>query len=46
MVRLLYPVAAAESTLAAVGEFLHALGIEVRRELDPDVPALIKNTKL
>jgi hypothetical protein len=29
-----------------VGEFLHALGIEVRRELDPDVPALIKNTKL
>ena len=46
MVRLLYPVAAAESTLAAVGGFLHALGIEVRRELDPDVPALIKNTKL
>jgi 3-hydroxybutyryl-CoA dehydrogenase len=46
MVRLLYPVAASESTLAAVGGFLHALGIEVRRELDPDVPALIKNTKL
>src|ERR1700691_5626783 len=43
MVRLLYPVAASESTLAAVGGFLHALGIEVRRELDPDVPALIKN---
>jgi 3-hydroxybutyryl-CoA dehydrogenase len=46
MVRLLYPVAAAESTLAAVGRFLRALGIEVRRELDPDVPALIKNTVL
>src|SRR6202042_447984 len=35
MVRLLYPVAAAESTLAAMGWFLRALGIEVRRELDP-----------
>jgi hypothetical protein len=23
--------------------FLHSLGIEVRRELDPDVPALMKN---
>jgi 3-hydroxybutyryl-CoA dehydrogenase len=45
-VRLLYPVAAAESTLAAVGRFLRALGIEVRRELDPDVPALIKNNVL
>jgi 3-hydroxybutyryl-CoA dehydrogenase len=45
-VRLLYPVAAAESTLAAVGWFLRALGIEVRRELDPDVPSLIKNTVL
>jgi 3-hydroxybutyryl-CoA dehydrogenase len=46
MVRLLYPVAAAESTLAAVGRFLHTLGLETRRELDPDVPALIKNTVL
>ena len=45
-VRLLYPVAAGESTLAAVRGFLHALGIEVRLELDPDVPALIKNTVL
>ena len=43
-VRLLYPATAAESTLTAMGEFLRALGIEVQRELDPDVPALMKNT--
>jgi hypothetical protein len=41
--RLLYPAAAAESTLAAVEKFLHALGLEVQRELDPDAPTLIKN---
>jgi hypothetical protein len=29
-----------------VGRFLHTLGLETRRELDPDVPALIKNTVL
>jgi 3-hydroxybutyryl-CoA dehydrogenase len=44
MVRLLYPAAAEESTLAAVGGLLGALGVEVQRELDPDVPSLIKNT--
>jgi 3-hydroxybutyryl-CoA dehydrogenase len=44
VVRLLYPAAAAESTLGAMGEFLHALGLETRRELDPEVPVLMKNT--
>jgi 3-hydroxybutyryl-CoA dehydrogenase len=43
-VRLLYPAAAAELTLTAMVGFLHSLGIEVQRELDPDVPALMKNT--
>jgi len=42
-VRLLYPVTAAESTLTAMGGFLYTLGVEVRQELDPDVPLLIKN---
>jgi 3-hydroxybutyryl-CoA dehydrogenase len=41
--RLLYPAAASELTLTAVGNFLGALGVEVRRELDPDVPVLMKN---
>jgi 3-hydroxybutyryl-CoA dehydrogenase len=44
VVRLLYPVAAAESTLTAVDKFLQALGVEVRRETDPEVPLLMKNT--
>jgi 3-hydroxybutyryl-CoA dehydrogenase len=43
VVRLLYPAAAAESTLAAVDTFLQALGVEVRRETDPEVPLLMKN---
>jgi 3-hydroxybutyryl-CoA dehydrogenase len=43
VVRLLYPAAAAESTLTAVGKFLQALGVEVRRESDPEVPLLMKN---
>jgi 3-hydroxybutyryl-CoA dehydrogenase len=43
VVRLLYPAAAAESTLAAVDRFLQTLGIEVRRETDPEVPLLMKN---
>jgi 3-hydroxybutyryl-CoA dehydrogenase len=43
VVRLLYPAAATEATLTAVGEFLRALGVEVRQEADPDVPALMKN---
>jgi 3-hydroxybutyryl-CoA dehydrogenase len=43
VVRLLYPVAAAESTLTAVDKFLRALGVEVRRETDPEVPLLMKN---
>jgi 3-hydroxybutyryl-CoA dehydrogenase len=43
MVRLLYPAAAAESTLNAVDKFLQALGVEVRRETDPEVPLLMKN---
>jgi 3-hydroxybutyryl-CoA dehydrogenase len=43
VVRLLYPAAVAESTLTAVGNFLGALGVEVQREVDPDVPVLMKN---
>jgi 3-hydroxybutyryl-CoA dehydrogenase len=43
VVRLLYPAAAVESTLMAVDKFLLALGIEVRRETDPEVPLLMKN---
>jgi 3-hydroxybutyryl-CoA dehydrogenase len=43
VVRLLYPAAAAESTLAAVDKFLRALGVEVQRETDPEVPLLMKN---
>ena len=41
--RLLYPAAVAGSTLAAVDKFLRALGVEVRRETDPEVPLLMKN---
>jgi hypothetical protein len=43
VVRLVYPAAAIASTLTAMEGFLHALGVEVERELDPDVPVLIKN---
>ena len=43
VVRLLYPAAAAESTLTAVDKFLQALGVEVRRETDPEVPLLMRN---
>ena len=42
-VRLIYPAVAAEATLVAVERFLRALGIDARREFDPDVPALMKN---
>jgi 3-hydroxybutyryl-CoA dehydrogenase len=44
VVRLLYPVAAGESTLRAVDKFLQTLGVEVRWETDPEVPLLMKNT--
>ena len=43
VVRLVYPAAAIASTLTAMEGFLHALGVEVERELDPDVPVLVKN---
>jgi 3-hydroxybutyryl-CoA dehydrogenase len=43
VVRLLYPAAAAESMLRAMDGFLRALGVEVRRETDPEVPLLMKN---
>ena len=43
-VRLLHPAAASAATLKAVSDFLGALGLEVRRELDPDVPVLMKNS--
>ena len=44
VVRLLYPLAAGESTLTTISLFLNRLGVEVRPELDPDVPVLSKNT--
>lgn len=44
VVRLLYPAMATESMLATMDGFLRALGVEVRQELDPDVPVLMKNT--
>ncbi|HEX3374142.1 MAG TPA: 3-hydroxyacyl-CoA dehydrogenase NAD-binding domain-containing protein [Edaphobacter sp.] len=43
VIRLLYPASVAESTLAAVDKFLQTLGVEVRRESDPEVPLLMKN---
>lgn len=43
VVQLVYPASAAESTLTAVDKFLQALGVEVRRESDPEVPLLTKN---
>jgi 3-hydroxybutyryl-CoA dehydrogenase len=43
VVRLLYPAAAATSTLTAVEGFLGSLGLEVRQEPDPEVPVLMKN---
>ena len=43
VVRLLYPAAAAESTLTAVGKFLQTLGVDSRPEADPEVPLLMKN---
>ena len=42
VVRLLYPASVAESTLTAVEKFLQALGVEARRETDPEVPLLVK----
>ena len=43
VVRLLYPASVAGSTLTAVDKFLQTLGVEVRRETDPEVPLLMKN---
>lgn len=42
-VRMLYPDGAVEATLATVANFLHALGLRVRPEADPDAPLLMKN---
>jgi 3-hydroxybutyryl-CoA dehydrogenase len=44
VVRLLYPAAADETVLGAVAAFLKALGVEARKEPDPEVPVLMKNT--
>jgi 3-hydroxybutyryl-CoA dehydrogenase len=44
VVRLLYPAAADEAVLEAVAGFLQALGVEARKEPDPEVPVLMKNT--
>jgi 3-hydroxybutyryl-CoA dehydrogenase len=46
VVRLLYPAAAAASTLTAMEGFLRALGLGPERELDPEVPVLMKNAEL
>jgi 3-hydroxybutyryl-CoA dehydrogenase len=43
VVRLLYPATVTESTLTLMDKFLQALGVEVRRETDPEVPLLMKN---
>jgi 3-hydroxybutyryl-CoA dehydrogenase len=43
-VRLLYPASANEQVLAAVGDFLRVLGLQVQMEADPDVPMLVKNS--
>ena len=43
VVRLLYPATVTESTLRAVDKFLRALGVDLRRETDPEVPLLMKN---
>jgi 3-hydroxybutyryl-CoA dehydrogenase len=40
---LIYPPGVAGGTLAAAERFLRALGIDVRAELDPDSPMLVKN---
>jgi 3-hydroxybutyryl-CoA dehydrogenase len=43
VVRLLYPPAAAAPILKAMEVFLLALGLEARREEDPEAPVLMKN---
>lgn len=43
-VQVVYPAAVAARTLDAVKEFLQALKLEVRMELDPNPPMLVKNT--
>ena len=43
VVRVLHPVGVAEETLSAVSAFLRRLGLDARCEVDPDVPALMKN---
>jgi 3-hydroxybutyryl-CoA dehydrogenase len=42
-VRLLHPAGAAPAVLSATGDFLRALGYEVRAEVDTDAPMLVKN---
>jgi 3-hydroxybutyryl-CoA dehydrogenase len=42
-VRVVHPAGAAEAALRAVGDFLRALGYEVRVEVDADMPNLVKN---
>ncbi|MDW5266298.1 MULTISPECIES: 3-hydroxyacyl-CoA dehydrogenase NAD-binding domain-containing protein [Acidobacteriaceae] len=42
-VRLLYPASADAATLAATGDFLRSLRMNVQNEPDPDVPVLMKN---
>ncbi|WP_263366038.1 3-hydroxyacyl-CoA dehydrogenase NAD-binding domain-containing protein [Edaphobacter bradus] len=42
-VRVLYPAQAEAGVVQAVEDFLRRLGFEVRAEVDPDEPALMKN---
>ncbi|WP_433972712.1 3-hydroxyacyl-CoA dehydrogenase NAD-binding domain-containing protein [Tunturiibacter lichenicola] len=46
MVRMLYPAAANDSVLLAMGRFLRRLGVDVLAETDPDVPVLMKNASI
>jgi 3-hydroxybutyryl-CoA dehydrogenase len=43
-IRLLHPAGACKLMLAEVQDFLHALGLKVITEPDPDAPMLIKNS--
>ena len=43
-IRLLHPAGASKLMLAAVEDFLHALGLKIITESDPDAPMLMKNS--
>ncbi|HEY6412730.1 MAG TPA: 3-hydroxyacyl-CoA dehydrogenase NAD-binding domain-containing protein [Edaphobacter sp.] len=43
-IRLLYPASINKSVLAAIEDFLQALGFQTSTESDPDIPLLVKNS--